>query len=411
MADRLIARLTATDPPQAEWVVVDGRTGAPATVEAGSLPSMASAARGRAVWLLAPAEDVLLTEAQVPARSRQQLLKALPYTLEDLLAEDLEALHFALGPVASGGRVAVAVVARARLEGWLRPLAEVGLQPVRVVPETLALPRADGEWRVLREGSRVLVRTGDVAGFAAEEESAGELLRAALGEAGEARPARAAVSGDSPATLALAASLAAQVALESQVDPEPFPTLALLARGVTSGPVIDLLQGPYDRRGSLAAWLRPWRASAALLLLWLGIEAGLKVVEYQRLQAEASDLSAQVESVFRRAMPGAQKMVNPRVQMERALKAQQTSADREDAFLSLLAGTGEVLREVPGAKLLSLGYRAGRLDVDLELTDLQTLDRLKQDLERRSGVEAGIQTVTAKDGRVQARLQVRGGGA
>ena len=411
MAERLVTRVTPTDPPAAEWLVVHGRGAVPTAVEEGSLAALAGAARGRSLWLLVPAEDVLLTEAQVPTRSRQRLLKALPYALEEQLAEDPEALHFAIGPVASGGRVPVAVVARARLEAWLGILAEVGLQPSCVIPETLALPRGDGEWAVLCEGPRLLVRMGDFAGLAVEEGSAGEMLRAALGEAGEAHPARATVSGESPAALAFAASLAAQVALEARIDPEPAPGLALLARGATNGPVIDLLQGPYDRRGSLAGWLGPWRTAVALLLLWIGVEVGLRIVDYRHLQAEASELSARVETVFHQALPGVQRMVNPRVQMERALKAQQTSAEREDAFLSLLAGTGEVLGEIPGARLLSLGYRAGRLDVDLELADLQTLDRLKQDVERRSGLEASIQTVTAKEGRVQARLQVRGGGA
>jgi len=409
VSERLIARLTGSTPPAAEWAVTDDR-GTAGAVESGPIEALGQAARGRSVWVLVPGEDVLLTLATVPTRNRQRMLKALPYALEEQLAEEIEAAHLAVGPASSSGQLAVAVVARARLDGWLEVLRAGGVEPDRMLPETLALPRDEAGWRVLVEGRRALVRTGDAAGFAADRDNLLPLLRAALEETEAAAPARILVSGDDPSAADEIRAAAADLAGSVAADPEPASALTLLARGATRGPLLDLLQGPYDRRGSIANWLKPWRAAAAVALLWLLVEAGLLINDYQHLKADQVALAEGIEAVFRETLPEVQKIVNPQVQMERALRSLQPTAGG-DGFLQLLVETGEVLRGLPGSRLIAVGYRGGRLDLDLEVPDLQALDRLKQDLSQRGGLDTGIQTVTAKEGRVQGRLQVKRSGA
>jgi general secretion pathway protein L len=409
MADRILVRLDEAE-PGASWLALDARGTPAGAAERGPIEALAGAARGRRVTLLAPGAEVLLTEAELPTRNRQRLLKALPYALEEHLADDVDALHLAVGAGRAGGRVAVAAVARARLDGWLAALQGAALEPAQVVPETLALPLAEGEWRVLVEGDQALVRSGPQTGFAADRENLPALLRAALEEAGEARPARVVIGGDGAEAVIEARAAVADLA-EVLDDPAPLPALELFARGLAAGPAIDLIQGPYDRQGSLGAWLRPWALAAALALLWLALEAGLRVADYRQLQAEQAELAAQVEAIFREALPGTQRMVNPRVQMERALASVRPASAGGEGFLSLLAGAGEALHQVPGARVLGLGFRAGRIDLDLEVPDLQALDGLKRQLETQRGLQASIQSVTAREGRVQGRVQVGGGRA
>ncbi|MCU0936488.1 MAG: type II secretion system protein GspL [Gammaproteobacteria bacterium] len=399
MAERILLRLTASDPPAGEWLPVDPR-GAPA----GAGGDLASIPRGAAVTVLVPGTDVLLTEAAVPTRSRGRLLQALPFALEDQLAEETEHLHLAVGPIL-GGPVAVAVASRSALEGWLGALRQSGVEPAALVPDVLALPLAPGTWHVTVEGPQALVRTGERAGFAADRQALGTLLRLAL-EGTPRPPERLTVSAGDPAAIDEARTATADLVAEVEASSETG--LPLLARGLGARPALDLLQGAYDRRASVTDRLRPWRWAALVAGLWVAAEGARLAVEQQRLEREAAALQTRVEAAFRRALPGAQRMVNPRVQIERALQGAAPAAGT--GFLALLAASGEVLREVPGARLRGVSYRLGRLDLDLEVPDIQALDRLKQDLARRGEVEATIQTATAQDGRVQSRIQVRGAG-
>jgi general secretion pathway protein L len=409
VAGRLLVRLFPETPPHAEWAPVDARGALAGPPESGPVEGLAEPARGHRVVGLVPGEEVLLTEAQVPARSRQRLLRALPYALEEQLAEDVESLHLAVPAGRSGGSVPVAVVARARVDAWLEALQSAGVAPERLVPETLALPIAPGEWHVLVEGERALVRTGPQGGFAIERAALAPLLRNALEEEGRPPPARVVVTAEADAVDEVRAGVADLA--EVVAAPGPGPALPILARGLADRDGIDLLQGPYDRRASVTGWLRPWRAAALVALAWVALEAGVRIVDYQRLEAERVALAGRVEAVAREALPGTQRLVNPRVQLERALAAIQPGSASGAGFLAILAGTGEVLQALPGTRLLGLGYRAGRLDLDLEVPDLQALDRLKQQLAERAALEAEVQSVTAREGRVLGRLQVTRAGA
>jgi general secretion pathway protein L len=405
MATRLLLRLPGTGSERAAWAPLGAAGSLAGAPEEGPLTALAETYRGAHAVVLVPGEDVLLTEASLPIRQRQRLLKALPYALEDQLAEDVETLHLAIGP-ASAGHVPVAVVSRARLEVSLEALRAAGVEPERMLPETLALPFTQGEWRVLVEGERALVRTDAHAGFAADRVNLAPLLRSALEEREEGRrPARVVLGGDDPQAAAEVRAAIADLT-ELAEPPEAEPALALFARGLAASPAIELLQGTYDRRTSVGAWLRPWRAAAGVALAWLLLEGGLQVADYRRLQTERRELSEDVEAVFREALPDAQRMVNPRVQLERALTALRPAGATGEGFLALLAGAGEVLREQPGARLRGVGYRAGRLDLDLEVPDLQALDHMKQEIASRSALQVNVQSVTAQEGRVQGRLQV-----
>lgn len=409
MPEGLLIRLS--EGGDARWAVVAGDGTLVGAEGSGPLEAVRPHLNGRPVTVLVPTADVLLVEADLPVRNRQRLLQALPYALEDSLAEEVEGLHFAVGRRASGGGVAVAAVARERLESWLAALREVGVSPERMVPDVLAVPRPAGEWHVLVESDRALVHTGPDEGFAADRGNLPLLMRASLEEAEGARPQRIVVGGQDPSAVVEVSAAVADLVDSTVPEPTPVPALATLARGLSEPGALDLLQGAYDRRASLAAQLRPWRLALALALVWLLVEVGPRAYDYHRLEAEREALTLRGKALFHDALPGAQRMVNPRVQMERVLKGLRQSSTSSDSFLALLAATGQVLSRSPAlARLLSLNYRGGRLDLDVDASDVQALDRLKQDLERETGLQVEIQTANTRDGRVQSRLQLRRGG-
>ena len=66
------------------------------TFTPGDWKRVRSVSRGRKVVLLLKSNEVVLTTAVIPSKNRKQLLQAIPYALEDTLAEDIENLHFAV---------------------------------------------------------------------------------------------------------------------------------------------------------------------------------------------------------------------------------------------------------------------------------------------------------------------------
>lgn len=139
------------------------------TIEAGIIRALPCVAAHNLV--LVPAEDVLTITVALPLPSHARRLAALPFAIEDRIADRIDGVHLALSTQSIGGSWLASVVDPERMRSWLLAAAEAGLGDAALMPDALALPLpADGRWNVLRaDGGRILVRTSDGTGFAAEQ--------------------------------------------------------------------------------------------------------------------------------------------------------------------------------------------------------------------------------------------------
>jgi len=405
MACHLIIRLGGHPRDEVTWLLREDQE-ARAQGQA-TLASLAGRARGCRVSVLVPGTEVVLIRAPVPAMSRQRLLKAVPYALEEQLAADVEGLHFAIGALQGSGSPMVAVVSRERMDEWLSALELAGIFPELLTPETLAVPQVPDTWSVLLSGGQALVRMGAQDGFAVETQNLASLLALAGEEAGEGQPARIEVYADAQG--AQAAALLGELDIPISVHTSEEGVLPWLAAGAGERVHLNLLQGPYGREEKVGRYLRPWRPAAAMLAVWLVVVIALGVSETWRLGRERDTLAGQIEQVYRDAFPEVKRVVNPKVQMERGLAdLKKDKGDLEDDFLTLVAGGARELARVDGVELKRMHYRNGRLDLDLTLNDMGVLDPLRQALQGAGNLNASIVSAASRDGVVQGKIRITG---
>jgi general secretion pathway protein L len=384
------------------WLRLDQEGKPLGGLHSGALTGAAEEAAGLKAVLLAPAIDCLLTKVRIPGRNRQKLQRAAPYALEDQVSDEVDQLHFALGPEQLEGDWPVAVISRRYMEAVLAETAAAGLELQQVIPEQLAVPYTEHGISVVIDAGMAVIRNGEYSGYAVETENLGMFL-ATSGE-----------NSENPLTLQLylqqdgvvpdTAGYAGEI-LTSSYTENP---LVLYAQGLDNR-AIDLLQGSYGRSGEWARILRPWRATAALLLVGVVVSNVAVGIDYYRLSKESEVLRSQIETTFRETFPGTQRVVNPRVQMQQQLDQLQRGRGTGSDFLELLGRTGKVLKAVQGIEATGASFRAGRLDLDLTATDLQLLDKLKRDLAQAGGLAVEIQSATAgQDKRVKGRLRIEG---
>jgi len=364
----------------------------------GNLSEMAQSAAGKRLVLIAPGETVLLTRTTLPERNRSQWLKALPYALEDHVANEVEALHFAVGSTRSG-EAPVAAIRHATLRNWLAQCAQVGLTPAAVVPEPLLLPFDPASWSLLLESGRAVVRCGPDAGFATEQDNLLPLLELALAEAGEGVPTALRLWGEAAPELATSP--------EIQHQGEVAEPLRLLAAGYQDGVTLNLLQGSYSRHAQWGKWLRPWRVAAVLAGLWLILQGFLQVGDYWQLRNERVALQGKMEQVFRQAVPTARRIVNPKAQLENRLRELRGSpVEKETGFLELLLQGGQVLTDFDDVRLRGVRYKTGQLDMELAGDNLETLERLRQRLTEQAGLATQMRT-TKRENLIESRVTLK----
>ncbi len=357
---------------------------------------------GQRVIVLVPGEDVLLCRVGVPGQKQRLLAQAVPYALEEQLIDDVEEQHFALGAI-SGDQVNVAVVSHKKMQQWLALLQQAGIEADQLVADVLALPLAENSWQLLQFKQRLLLRYGEQRGLVMDADSASLNLKALLAEAGESRPDRIKCQDFSAAGLTLPG-----VDVELLVEPASGLPVLTMAAAYQEQKAINLLQGQYSRRERMSKYWRPWRAAAALLAVFIVVQFASGIVDQQRLAAEKTALLEEIEQIYRQTFPKARKVVNAKLQMERALKSLRGGSSTNEGFSKLLAQAGEQFNQTSQLKIQRLSFKNGQLDVALFIGDLQQLDQLKQRLVDMAGMQVEIQSATAKGDRVEARLRIKG---
>lgn len=398
MAESLLIRIPETGVDHAEWAVLDEKGNIAGDVMQSGLGEAAGQAGGRRVTVIASGEDVVLMEADVPAASAAQAKKAIPFALEESLASDVDELHFAIGKQTEDKRYPVAVVSREQMDRLKSQYEEAGLHPVAVVPESLAIPRNGGDdqsdWYAMLANGRTILRQRDFQGFAVESRSFSAMLDRALREAEDDAPGKLNLyrigETEKPSLTIATASAQCESALE------------VFARGVAS-PSINLLQGDYSRRQQYGKVFKPWKMTGVLLILLLLVWGGSGLFEYIRLGEREAQLSRQIEDVYRKAFPEARNVPDPQKLMRQKL------AQFGKGGSDFLATLGEITRAISAEKdlaLLSVNYREGRLDLELDAGRLEMFDALIKRINAGGKLNATIQSANKQDSRVRARVRV-----
>jgi len=397
VAETLYLRLDSPIPGEITWSTGVG------SENTGLLSDVSSIAIGKRVVVFVPSKEVLFLEAIFPTRKRDKILQAAPYIVEEQLAEDVEALHFALGKMpprstaVSADPISFVVVSRKLMDTWLDDLNTVGITPHVLVPDLLALPFVADFWTLLNEPTGSLLRTGLQSGLALDL----DWLPMVLGQAG------------TPPLSIRVANFAPSISMPLLAIPtEELPcqdgAMALLVEGYRSSDVIDLLQGSYSRQEQLGRLWKPWSTAAAILLAWTTLQVAGLVLEKNRLYEEDVALRSQMTDLYLRAFPDAKRVVNPRVQMEQGLNALRTRPDDAAAgLMALLAKAAPILGSTLGSEIRTLRYKDGGIEVDLSLKNLQMLDQLKQKL-TETGLEVDVQSARVQGDSVEGHLQIRG---
>lgn len=420
MAEFLVIRLGANEDAPASWIAVDdaGTRRTPPVV--GPLAEALEDVGDREVIVLVPAGETSTLTCDLPAKGAR-LRAALPYALEEQVADEIENLHFAPGSRRPSGNLPVVVVADDNMSRWLERLQEAGIRPARMIPEDHGLAFVPNTLSLLVAEDQIVFNDGADLEFVMQGVTPVDVLMAAgiLGDEGGADEAQEA----STHLLVYCESTDEQLFSEDwdrlrqhldSVDINLLPdgVLPRLAVTVASGTGVNLLQGPYGESTDVGALFRPWRY-AAMLLIALGVlgVAG-KSIDYFRLASEEAALKEQFTAEYRKIRPDdTREVMDPLgtvTSIRRSLGRPGTAAA---VFLPSLQQLAMAVQENKDAEIQAISYRAGVIDVRLTAPDVATLDRIEKSVSQSSRFSASIQSTDRVGEQVNSRIQIREAGS
>lgn len=372
-------------------------------VQRGPLAEALKLGTGRRLVVLVPGADVRLSSAKVPAKQPAKILQALPYVLEDQVADDVEALHFAIGPRQDDGSHPVVIVARARMDAWLAPFRAQALRPELLVPDTLALSSTAGEthWSALAEtdpsgSAQVLVRNGPWSAFSCAAEDLIPYLTIADPE--KAGTLRLFVTDGNRTDWSL-------FEWPVVLMPGHRTGLSALAAHLKPEQSINLLQGNYAQSRDLDRLWKPWRMAAVLAIIWIAVAVTRFSIDTGRLSRELDRQDAANVARFQQLFPDQTRVVDLSTQLDQQLRAV-ASGGGAGGPLALLEVLTQSLQASPGLKITGMQFREGALFLSMTASDLQMLEKLQNWYAGQSGTKFDVQSANAEAEGVQIRARL-----
>jgi len=423
MTDFLVLRFTDIPTEPVEWIIVD-QSGVPTgEIEHGDLQAAAEAARGKQVIALVPGTNVLHTFVDIPIRNHARLLQAIPFALEEQLAGDIEELHFAAGKRDENGRVPVAVVQRLKMEAWLEQISAVELDLAGVYSDSDALGDIPNTTILLVEANRATIRDSKGQVIATDVDSIQTLTDLWLNRHND--------TGDdelpSPINLLVYVTPEFEATLQPVIDQlrarvETLDVMSLpdgglprMAAQSLAAPGINLLQGVYAPRSTLAAYWPAWRVAAALLVGLCVLLLGSKLLEISSLDKQAAVLDRAIEQAMHFTFPEVGEIRDARALFDSKLRmlGNANPGAGDTGFLDTLDHVAGAVAEHGGAaaKIESINFRSGIMELRVAAPNVESLDKIRESIARDDRLQAEIQSANPDGDMVHGRLRIKAAGS
>jgi general secretion pathway protein L len=376
--------------PPHQWVSLDSK-GIRDSGVVNSLEELATSEQ-RCVAVV-PGELVNTRTIVLPVRSRQKLMAAIPFAIEDSLISRVDDLHFSLLNVSADNKVSFAYVSRDQMGIWQEQVQQAGIRLSAVVPDYLLLPHASPTSAVISmlENGQVILRSGLYLGAVTGRKN----IRAWLDKL------------DTEITVFADPEAAQQLPELQDKNLTVVDVGSCLVDWLSSGlPEHDtgLLSGEFEQGGKSNPLKKYWPAVAMIALAGF-IKLGSDIAELVWLQKTNTQLEQSMQSLYQEFFPGSSMLAGrARVQTRNKLMSLQTGAVGND-FTYLLVTTSGLLKNQQ-AVVEEIDYRAGSLITVLTLNDFAHLDRIKQRLQKDSSITVSLKQSGARGNKVQARFEI-----
>ncbi|XQW84800.1 type II secretion system protein GspL [Thalassotalea piscium] len=381
MAETLYIRLGSMSNDRIHWLVYsDTEQDIIASGEltgAKQLDLLSDKAQQRKVVVFVPGCDMAIKQLNVPAKSQRAIKLAVPYMLEDELAQDVDDLFFAYANVkgdVTNNNCFVAVVEKAQMDRWLSWLSEANIRCKMMLPDVLALPTVTDTWQAIMLGEQVLLKQGVWQSQVIDAQIWPLVSHNLVAQYnGETLPIIQNYS--------LLPETDSQLTLESM--PEELP-LVLLAKG-SKTLNFNLLQGQYNAKEKRSPVMKIWQFAAAVLVMALLLNLGYKGIYLWQLTDQQQQVETEIIDAYKQAFPKTKRVriATIRSQLKNKMVGISTS-EHSGGFLSMLAKIQPAFANTKKLKPESIKFDSKRNELRLQATGsgYQDFEQFRQSLEQ-----------------------------
>ncbi|MEM7540228.1 MAG: type II secretion system protein GspL [Pseudomonadota bacterium] len=393
-----------------EWVIASDEGQILAPLRRGGIEELVGASAGHAVDLLIDAATVSTFEIRVPAKNAKVFASALPFAVEEHVAQEPGELIIAVGPEQARHHYPVAVISATEFERQLESLQEAGLELDSALVEFELVPTLSRELVLLLEGTNILAKVDPYQGFKSLSHHVEAFIVSALADQQTEFPkvrVFATPGDDHQKAKELADRLAGLATFEVETLPHDPLTAAVIADRFERH--FDFLKVREQHTNEEAGRNRWWALAASLIAVALLTHAFNQYQQATTIEARATQVNERTEALFRSTFPEVKRIVDVRAQSLQQLEEIEAGyAARPTDFLAVLHDLGTTAKRGNLASkitLTELSFSQDALTVSLTAGAVEDVENYRRALEAKA---LAVNLLSAEPGEedVVARLRV-----
>ena len=409
MADTLLIHFNPDQPDNVTWSLVNNAGELSTMLSHGTLSDAAAIAEKHKTIVLLNSTAVHLDSVSLPINNQQKLLRAIPFALEEKLADDIDELHFIAGNKSSNGQTPVATIRHDTLNSILNALQASGIHPVAVISDMLCLTANSEQWAVLLQDENSKVQFDSTSAGEFDRDILPLLLKTELEQAEQNRPKKIILfseESDDAEISSIEAIIPDDIEL-IKVAYNKHP-LVIFCGQYKQALSLNLLQGKYKPQQKTNVNWQRWRLAASLSAIWLCLHLGITGVQYQNYQQSNDKLQVDIEKIYKKTFPESKRIVNAKKQMEQKLNALKGlgNTGSNSSMIALLADSSTAIAADKAITIQSINYRNNKIDIEVTGSNLQSIEQLNENLNQKTLASEIISSSSEKD-QVKGNIRIK----
>ena len=414
MSETLLIHYNIEHTHQATWALCNDAGELSGKISSGALDELSEAAANHRTVVLLNSQCLHINQLQLPTQNLQKMLKAVPYAIEEFIAEDIENFHFVVAKNKHNSLMAVVGIDKITLQNIIQIFQQANITLEKIIPDVLCLAANGQQWVCLNYLDTSYLQTDTLNGMALSHDVLPYIISNKLQDETQDPPEKILLFTEQENTAAFD-----QLQLDNLGNGEKLEKidivynkhpLVVFCGHYKQALPLNLLQNEFkNKRKSSAIW-QHWRLAASLAAIWLVLNLALTSFQYTQIKSANNITKAKIEQVYKKAFPKSQKIINPRVQMEQKLKKLKsgTGSSNKGLIFLLAESFGTLSSDKINITLQSLTFRNNRMDIGLDSNNLQAIENLNKNLNSNNKIKSEIVSSSSEKDKVKGNLRIEG---
>ncbi len=413
MSETLLIHYNINEAQLATWSFCNAAGELTGKISTGSLTELSEVAADHPAIVLLNSQCLHINQLQLPTQNMQKLLKAVPYAIEEFIADDIDNFHFVVAKNKHDNATSVVGINRDTLKNIIQVFQDANINVEKIIPDALCLAAESRQWVCLNYKNTSYLQTDITNGMVVSHELLPYVLSSKLQDESMARPEKILLFCEQENTAAFD-TLKAENIFDDDIEVNNIVynthPLVVFCGNYKQAMPLNLLQHEFKPRRKTSGYWQHWRLAASLAAIWLVLHLGLTGFQHARLKQENIATKAQIEKIYKKAFPQSRKIINPRVQMEQKLKELKGSAGNSSKGLLFLLSEsfGTLTHDKQNITLQSLTFRNNRMDIGLEGSNLQAIENLNKSLNSNKKIKSEIVSSSSEKDKVKGNIRIEG---